>query len=156
DRGGDASTMVSGGLSGQPLPQEPWVHYNVNLAKMDQAWDTLIQLAEGLPLPPAFKDAVDLAKREFFGRDYTELRANTLKHLIAGQKPNITVAQWSGLTVPKLATSLAVAEVALDVAKDRAAQSRSVAMRSLIVQLGFLLGALVVAVGMILLVTKRV
>ncbi len=46
-------------------------------------------MAEGLPLPPAFNDAVNLAKREFFGSDYTELRTNTLKQLIAGQKPKL-------------------------------------------------------------------
>jgi methyl-accepting chemotaxis protein len=156
DRGGEASTMISGGISGQPLPQEPWVHYNVNLARMQQAWDTLIQMAEGLPLPPAFNDAVNLAKREFFGREYTELRTNTLKQLIAGQKPDIAVDKWSGMTVPKLATSLGVAEVALDVAKDHAAYKRSVAMRSLMLQLGFLVAALGMAAGMILLVSRRV
>jgi methyl-accepting chemotaxis protein len=156
DRGGDASTMVSGALSGQPLPQEPWVSYSVNLAKMQQAWDAMLQMASGLPLPPAFRNAVELANREFFGREYTELRSNSLKQLISGQKPSITVEQWSGLTVPKLATSLAVAEVALDVAKDHAAHQRSDAMRSLIVQLGFLAAAIALASGMILLVTRRV
>ena len=99
---------------------------------------TLLQMAAGLPLPPAFNDAVELAKREFFGREYTELRTNTLKQLIAGQKPSITVEQWSGMTVPKLATSLAVAEVALDVAKEHAAHQHAVAMRSLMLQLGLL------------------
>jgi methyl-accepting chemotaxis protein len=156
DRGGDASVMVSNALSGQALPQEPWVYYNNNLAKMQQAWDTLMQMAAGLPLPPAFNDAVELAKREFFGRDYTELRTASIKQLIAGQKPNVSQEKWSGMTVPKLATSLAVAEVALDVAKDHAANKRSTAMRSLMLQLGLLLGALGVAAGMILLVTRRV
>lgn len=156
DRGGDASVMVSNALSGQALPQEPWVYYNNNLAKMQQAWDTLMQMAAGLPLPPAFNDAVELAKREFFGRDYTELRTASIKQLIAGQKPNVSQEKWSGMTVPKLATSLAVAEVALDVAKDHAAYKRSTAMRSLMLQLGLLLGALGVAAGMILLVTRRV
>ena len=35
DRGGDASVIVSNGMAGQPLPQEPWVYYNSNLAKME-------------------------------------------------------------------------------------------------------------------------
>jgi methyl-accepting chemotaxis protein len=156
DRGGDASVMVSSALSGQPLPQEPWVYYNVNLARMQQAWDTLMQMAAGLPLPPAFNDAVELARREFFGREYTELRTNSIRQLIAGEKPNVSVEKWSGMTVPKLATSLAVAEVALDVAKDHTAYQRLTAMRSLILQLCLLLGALAVAAAMVLLVTRRV
>ena len=156
DRGGESSVMVSNGLSGQPLPQEPWVFYNVNLARAEQAWEAMLQMASGLPLPPAFNDAVELAKREFFGREYTELRTNTLKQLMSGEKPSITVERWSGMTVPKLATSLAVAEVALDVAKAHAAYQHAVAMRSLLVQLGLLLVALALAAGMILLVTGRV
>ena len=156
DRGGDSSVMVSNALSGQALPQEPWVYYNVNLARAQQAWESLLQMAAGLPLPPAFNDAVELAKREFWGREYTELRTNTLKQLIAGEKPSITVAAWSGMTVPKLATSLAVAEVALDTAKEHAAHQHAVAMRSLLLQLGLLLVALALGAGMILLVTGRV
>jgi methyl-accepting chemotaxis protein len=156
DRGGDSSVMVSNALSGQPLPQEPWVYYNVNLARAQQAWESLLQMAAGLPLPPAFNDAVELAKREFWGREYTELRTNTLKQLISGEKPSISVASWSGMTVPKLATSLAVAEVALDTAKEHAAYQHAVAMRSLLVQLGLLLVALALAAGMILLVSGRV
>ncbi len=156
DRGGDSSVMVSNALSGQALPQEPWVYYNVNLARAQQAWESLLQMAAGLPLPPAFNDAVELAKREFWGREYTELRTNTLKQLIADEKPSITVAAWSGMTVPKLATSLAVAEVALDTAKEHAAHQHAVAMRSLLLQLGLLLVALALGAGMILLVTGRV
>ena len=156
DRGGDASVMVSTGMSGQPLPAEPWVYYNTNLARMEQAWEAMLQMAAGLPLPASFNNAVEVAKREFFGREYTELRTKSLKELISGQKPTITVEQWSPLTVPKLATVLAVAEVALDVAKDHTANQRAIAMRSLSVQLGFLLVALAMAAGMILLVTRRV
>ena len=60
------------------------------------------------------------------------------------------------MTVPRLATVLAVAEVALDVAKDHTAGQRAAAMRSLTIQLGLLVLALGLAAGMILLVTRRV
>jgi methyl-accepting chemotaxis protein len=156
DHGGDASVIVSNGMAGQPMPQDPWMYYNRHLAKMEMAWDAMLQMAAGLPLPPRFNNAVEVAKREFFGRDYTELRTKLLKELISGQKPSVTVAQWSPVTVPKLATVLAVAEVALDVAKDHAARQRSAAMRGLMVQLGLLVLALAFAAGMILLVSRRV
>jgi methyl-accepting chemotaxis protein len=156
DRGGDASVIVSNAMSGQPLPQDPWVFYNANLARMEQAWEAMLQMAAGLPMPAKFNDAVEVAKREFFGTAYTELRTKTLKEIIAGQTPSITVDQWSPLTVPKLATVLAVAEVALDSAKDHTAKQHAAAMRSLMVQLVLLLGAVALAGGMILLVTRRV
>jgi methyl-accepting chemotaxis protein len=156
DRGGDASVIVSNGMSGQPLPQDPWVYYTTNLARMDQAWEAMLQMAAGLPMPAKFHDAVELAKKEFFGRDYTETRTKILKELISGQKPSVTVQQWSPVTVPKLATVLAISEVALDVAKEHTANQHAAAMRSLIVQLGLLMAAIALAAGMILLVTRRV
>jgi methyl-accepting chemotaxis protein len=156
DRGGDASVMVSNGMSGQKLPEEPWVYYNSNLARMEQAWESMQQMAAGLPLPPSFNNAVEVAKREFFGPEYTGLRTKLLKEIISGQKPSMTPDQWSPQTVPRLATILAVAEVALDVAKEHTANQRATAMRSLVVQLGLLVLALGLAAGMILLVTRRV
>ena len=156
DRGGDASVMVSNGMSGQALPQEPWVYFNANLARMEQAWEAMLQMAAGLPLPASFNNAVEVAKREFFGPEYTGLRAKLLKEIISGQKPSMTPDQWSPQTVPRLATVLAVAEVALDVAKEHTARQRAAAMRSLSWQLGLLVLALGMAVGMILLVTRRV
>ena len=156
DRGGDASVMVSNGMSGQALPQEPWVYFNANLARMEQAWEAMLQMAAGLPLPTSFNNAVEVAKREFFGPEYTGLRAKLLKEIISGQKPSMTPDQWSPQTVPRLATVLAVAEVALDVAKEHTARQRAAAMRSLSWQLGLLVLALGMAVGMILLVTRRV
>ena len=38
-----------------------------NLARMEQAWETMLQMAAGLPLPASFNNAVDVAKREFLG-----------------------------------------------------------------------------------------
>ena len=117
DRGGDASVMVSNGMSGQALPAEPWLYYNTNLARMEQAWEAMLQMAAGLPLPASFNNAVEVAKREFFGPEYTGLRTKLLKEIISGDKPSMTADQWSPMTVPRLATVLAVAEVALEVSQ---------------------------------------
>src|SRR5262245_4694171 len=58
DAGGEASTMVSGALSGQPLPAEPLIRYNANLAKLELAWALLRDQAAGLALTPKFNDAM--------------------------------------------------------------------------------------------------
>ena len=156
DRGGDASVLVSNGMAGQALPAEPWLYFNANLARMEQSWEVMLQMAAGLPLPASFNNAVEVAKREFFGPEYTGLRAKLLKEIISGQKPSMTVEQWSPMTVPRLETVLTVAEAALDVAKEHTARQHAAAMRSLMVQLGFLVVALGMAAAMILLVTRRV
>jgi methyl-accepting chemotaxis protein len=156
DTGGEASVMVSGGLSGQPIPADALVKYAGHVSRYETAWNVLEQQAAGVPLTPQFADAVAKAKREFFGREYVDLRTNTLKKLIAGQPPGITTDQWSALTVPKLATSLAVAEASLDAAKEHAAAQRASAIRTLGVQLGMLVAAVLLAGGMMLLVSRRV
>jgi len=156
DAGGEASVMVSGALSGQPLPTDAWGKYAAHVSRYETAWMVLEQQAAAMSLPPEFAEAVARAKREFFGRDYIDLRTNTLKKLMAGQQPDISTDDWSRLTVPKLATSLAVAEVALNVAKDYAAAQRASALRTLGVQLGLLLAAVLLAAGMMLLVSHRV
>ena len=79
-----------------------------------------------------------------------------MKILVAGQKPEMTTPQWTGLTVPKLATLLNVAEVALDIAKEHAATQRASAIRSLSIELALLMLALVLGVGMILMVSRRI
>ena len=71
----------------------------------------LQDVAAGLPLPARFTDAVAKAKREFLAADYTDLRMKTLKALIAGERVDVNQADWSRLSVDKLASLLAVAEV---------------------------------------------
>jgi methyl-accepting chemotaxis protein len=154
--GGDASVMISNALSGIALPPEPMLKYTANVAKADTAWASLEGVAAGLPLPPRFAAAVDKAKREFFGADTIALRDRTVKMLIAGEKPEMTSIQWSTMIVPKLGTALGVAEVALDVAKDRAVEQRAGAITRLSVELGFLTFAIVMAIGLMLVVSRRI
>ena len=154
--GDDASAMVSNTLGGQPLPQDALVKFTAHVSRVDTAWASLEDVAAGLPLPPRFGAALDKAKRDFFARDFIELRANTLKALIAGEKPNMTVEQWTPITVPKLGSLLGVAEAALDIAKDHVAQQRAEAMRAFTLQLGLLAAAVLVAGGMMWVVSRRV
>src|SRR5258708_11359267 len=76
--------------------------------------------------------------------------------LIAGEKPEMTTPQWTTMIVPKLATALGVAEVALDIAKTHAAEQRASASWRLFVELGLLAFAVAMALGLMLVVTRRI
>ena len=156
DTGGDASVMLSNTLGGQPLPAEPMLVYTANLSKNQTAWATLEQMAESLSLPRAMTDAIAKAKQEYYGPEHTSQRLDILKKLIAGQPTGINADQWGNITVPKLATLLRVSEAALDVAKEHAAQQQSVAKGKLAMQITMLAAAAAFAMGMMLLVSKRV
>jgi methyl-accepting chemotaxis protein len=153
---GDASVIISNGLAGQPLPKEPMQLYTNNLSKLETAWATLKEIASGLPLPKKLMDAMTFAEGEFLGAEYTELRLKNVKALIAGEKLDIKVDDWSTMSVAKLASLLQVAERALDVAKEYAAEQRANAIWALSMQLGFLLLALVAAAGIMLAISRRV
>src|SRR5215813_607877 len=138
--GGDASVLISNTLGGQPPPADAWVRYTAHVSKMETAWTAIADIAAGLPLPPRFGEAMDRARREFFGRDYADQRAALLKALIAGQQPDMTVERWTPITIPRLAAALGVAEAALDAAKEHAARQQSQAMSTLVFQLALLIG----------------
>jgi methyl-accepting chemotaxis protein len=154
--GGDASVIISNTLGGQPLPAEPLLRYNTNVSKLETAWATLEDTAAGLPLPARFTAAVQKAKSEFFAPDFIAFREKMLKGLIAGEKPEMSAPQWAGITVPKLSTVLGVAEAALDIAKDHAAQQRAEAIRSLSTQLALLAIAVMLGIAMMLMVSRRI
>jgi methyl-accepting chemotaxis protein len=156
DAGGDGSVIISNTLSGQPVPADALLTYTATISKSETAWSMLEEQVGGLTLPSALTGAIAKAKQEYFSPDFTALRLNTLKKLIAGQPPGITIAQWTPMSTPRLATLLGVAEAALDVAKDHAAQQQSAAMWKLVGQLAMLAAAAAFAMGMMLLVSRRV
>src|SRR5712691_3140225 len=156
DAGGEASVMLSNRLNGQPLPADPMLQHAGHVSRLNAMWALLEQQAAALHLPAQFNEAVARVKREFLSPDFTELRGNTFKKLVAGEPPGMTAEQWSTTTISKLTTLLAVAETALDVAKQHAAAQRAGAVRALTLELGLLALAVAFAAGMFALVSRRV
>jgi methyl-accepting chemotaxis protein len=154
--GGDASVIVSNTLSGQPLPADAFLKYTANVSKVETAWAALEDIAAAMPMPATFAAAMDKAKQDYFASDYPALRTKTLKALIAGESPGVTVDQWSPMSVGKLASLLGVAEAALDAAKVHTAEQYSAALSKLVLQLGLLVLAVLLAGGMMLTVSRLV
>src|SRR5262249_5045032 len=74
----------------------------------------------------------------------------------AGEQVNIVVDDWSKMSVARLGSLLGVADAALDVAKEHAAASRASAIKMLTIESALLIAAIVVVVGMMLVVSRRV
>jgi methyl-accepting chemotaxis protein len=154
--GGEASVVISSTMAGKPLSPTAWDDYVGLLSKINTSWAELKEVSRGLPLPPRYQEALQKAEREFFDPEYIAKRGDALKALIAGQRPAITLAQWTPYTVGKLMSVEAVAEVALDAAKERTAAQYGAARDDLILQLGLMAAAVILVVGMVLLVSLRV
>jgi methyl-accepting chemotaxis protein len=153
---GDMSLFVSNGLGGIAPPPDAMQSYNANGAKLDTAWATLNDIVSRLPSTPGLTAAMDKVKNDFYGSDYPALRTKALMQLIAGEPTGMTVDQWSPKSVEKLDMLLNVANAALDAAKDQAAAQAATAWHDLIMQLVLLVGACVLAGGMMLFVSRHV
>ena len=151
---GDASVVVSNTLAGIPLPADAFLKYTANVSKVDTAWGVLQDTAAALPVPASFTAAMNKARQEYFDSDYPAQRTKAIKALVAGQSPGVTVAEWSPMSVGKQAWLLRVADAALDAAKVHAADQYSVALTKLLVQLGLLVAAVVLAILMMMTVAR--
>ena len=153
---GDASLGVTNALAGLPIPPDAMALYTGHVGKTDGAWAALEDLVAGMSLPAGLKASIDTVKREFYGRDYLDLRTNILKAKIAGTDPGIAMEKWTPFTIAKLALVVSAAESALEAAKDHAATQRAAAIQSLAMQGGFLILAIIFGGVMMLVVTYRV
>jgi methyl-accepting chemotaxis protein len=153
---GESSVVISNTLAGRALSPTAWDDYMTNVSKVTTNWAQLKDLANGLPLPPRFVEAMQKVEHDYFDPVYMSLRTSALKALIAGQPPGVTIEQWSPMSVGKMSTIEGVADVALDAAKEHAADQYANALRDLIVQLCLMAGAVVLVVAMLLLISFRV
>ena len=153
---GDTSVAISNPLAGLPMPADPMVGYTQLTTRLETAWASVESLASMLPMPPRFGEAMVRARAGFISPEFAALRLKTLTALIRKEPAGFTADTWSPMAVEKLGTILGVAEAALSVARERANTLRDSAMQSLTTQLGLLGAALIFAVGMIVLVSRRV
>ena len=122
----------------------------------EAAWNALELTASGMQLPPAISSAMAATKTAYFEPQYLALRERLLKQVAAAEKPEMTANQWTPVTVGRIGAAVAVAEAALDAAKDHAAHLHATAQRSLVTQLALLVGALALAFGAQMIVARRI
>ena len=154
--GGEASILISNGMVAGRLGPEAPAKYASSVGGTRAAWLALESIAFGTPLPPKLAQAIDEAKKVYFGADYTAMRDRLLDAVIAGKKPEMTAVEWAPVTVGHLAALLTVAESALDAAKEHAEDLHASARFDLITQLALLTIALAFALGSMATVQRRV
>jgi methyl-accepting chemotaxis protein len=154
--GGDASLLVSNGINAGKVAPDAIQKYAGFVGATDRVWLALEDNAAGLALPAKLAQTIAAAKKAYFADEYTATRDRLLKAVIAGEKPELTANQWAPMTVSRLATVLAVAEGALEAAKEYAQEQRASAQRALAFQLGLLVVALGLATGGMLAISLRV
>ncbi|MCP3473802.1 methyl-accepting chemotaxis protein [Bradyrhizobium sp. CCGUVB1N3] len=154
--GGEASLIVSNGISAGRIAPETRIAYIQYVGGTAAMWKALELSTSGMQLPPALASAMTAAKAAYFDPDYLGLRDRLANAASNGEKAELSANQWTQTTVARLASAVVVAEAALDAAKSHTQEQRSAAQRALIVQLTLLVLALALTAGAITLVTRRV
>jgi methyl-accepting chemotaxis protein len=153
---GEASLLVSNGLSAGRATPEMQLAYTRLVGGTDVAWNALELAASGMQLPASLVTAMAEAKAAYFDPKYLTLRDRLMNATVVNEKPEVTAGDWTPLTVGRMSTAVTVAERALDEAKIHTLAQWSAAQHALILQLGLLAMALGVAFASMMAVSRRV
>ncbi|MBI1777935.1 MAG: methyl-accepting chemotaxis protein [Proteobacteria bacterium] len=154
--GGEASVLVSNGLAAGKVPPEARQLYAGWVRATEQLWAALEDLASGTQLPRPLASAITGAKENYFNVKFTGMRERLLNALINGEKPELTANQYSPISAETRESLLAVAERALDAAKDQGQALQVAAERQLFGQVMLFALALALAFGSMIAVNRRV
>ncbi|MBR0778374.1 methyl-accepting chemotaxis protein [Bradyrhizobium diazoefficiens] len=154
---GEASDLVSTGLVATgSLPLEAQQTYTKSVGAIENAWSGLESSTLGMTLSPELVNAMSAAKAAYFNPDYLALRDRLIDQIMVGSTTDMSSDQWTPLTTQRMGTAVTVAERALDEARDYAGGQYAGASRALAIQVVFLILAILVTVGAMLAVTRRV
>jgi methyl-accepting chemotaxis protein len=154
--GGDASILVSNGLTAGHATPEMRQSYTKFIGGIEAAWNALEIAKSGMRLPARLADSIAAAKTAYFEPQYVALRDRLMDASVSGEKPEMPPGQWTPFAIEHISSSVLVAEAALDAARDHAVAQNAAALSSLVVQLALLAVAIAVAIGSMLLVRRRV
>ena len=153
---GDASVVISNILAGAAVQPDTYMQYRFNLGRLKASWQGLEDLAAGATLPAKITEAMEKARRGYLAPDFAEKRETMMKALVAHQTPPMGAAEWTPLAIGKINTLQAVPESAIAAVREYATAKYGEAVTGLIVQLALLGVALLVAIGSLVAVTRRV
>ncbi|WP_407156780.1 methyl-accepting chemotaxis protein [Bradyrhizobium sp. STM 3557] len=153
---GEASSIVGAALTTGQISPETQIAYTKYMGGADAAWKALQLSVSGMELPAAMSSALKSVEAGYFDPQYLALSDRLIATVAKGEKGEITAYQWSPMTVGRMASALTFAEAALDEARGHASAQQGRAMQSLMLQLGLLVSALLVSIGAMTAINRRV
>jgi methyl-accepting chemotaxis protein len=153
---GDASGLTANALGPIGVPDNALETYFTHMASAQVAFKSIKDMASGVDLPPAFAEAVAAADRDYFSSGAIERQTKLLQTVVAGEKADTDTLGWSNYNAPRLMSLLNVANVALSIAETKAVEANTAATLSLWTNLGLFVGALALAIGIAIVVQRRI
>jgi methyl-accepting chemotaxis protein len=156
DTGGQAALLISKGLAAGRLPPEARQNFTKFVTGTEFVWNALETMVAGAQLPANLVEAMATAKTAYFDPQYLASSDQLLNAIIAGEKSDAAASQWGVEAIRRLTTAVMLAERALDEAKRHSVAQWSAARQSLILNVTLLASALVLAIGSMMVVGRRV
>ena len=94
DTGGQAAVLLSQGLNAGRLPPEARQTYAKFATGTEYSWKALETVVAGTQLPAGLVEAMAAAKTAYFEPQYMAFSERLLNAMIAGEKTEVTSAQW--------------------------------------------------------------
>jgi methyl-accepting chemotaxis protein len=154
---GDMSIVISGGLAlNKKLTAADLQRYTNLRGRVEAAWEIVGKLRNGAGSMPALATAMDDLKARYFAPEFSTMADRALAALASGEPAPFTAGEWTKESVPRIATTVALAEVALDAARKHAGEQVAAAQWNLMLKLVLLFGAVLVAGAGFALISRRV
>jgi methyl-accepting chemotaxis protein len=154
---GDMSIVISAGIAlKQKLAPADLQRYTNLRGRVEGAWELVGKLRNGAAFTPELTAAIDDVKTKYFAPEFGAMADKALAALASGDAPPFSAGEWTKESVPRIATTVALAEAALDAARQHAGAQVAAARSNLMLKLAMLIGAvLVTAIGFVV-VSRRV
>jgi methyl-accepting chemotaxis protein len=153
---GEASSIVGNALNSGKISPESQLAYTHYVGGTDASWKALQLTTAGMTLPQALSAALSAAQGGYFDPQYVALSDRLVDAVARGEKGEITSTEWSPMSVGRMNTATAVADAALDTARDYANGQQSLALRSLVLQLSLLVLAVAASGAAMAMISRRV
>jgi len=153
---GEAALVVSAIVNGASPPADARTRWAMLTGAARAQWLLTQDTIAGLDLPATVRRTLTETAEAQFAPEYLALQERIITAGIAGTRPEMTVEQWTGTTVPTLSRVVDAAEAALNVADDAAEHAMAADWRNVIWQAAVMVLSVLAAIGGLLLVTRYV
>ena len=154
---GDMSIMISAGLAlNKKLTAADLQRYTNLRGRVEAAWEVVGKLRNGARSSPELTAAAENLKTKYFAPEFGAMADKALAALSSGEAAPFSAGEWTKESVPRIATTVALAEAALEAGKQHALGQVAAARWNLMLKLALLAGAMLVAAVGFVLVSRRV
>jgi methyl-accepting chemotaxis protein len=153
---GELGGLINLAVAGVNVPADSVAQFDKAIAKTRGIWESAKSVLEGVPVDGRVSAAMARGEAQFLNDGVLGPMRAMLASIVAGGKAGVSADVFNADILPRLASLLEPANLALDVAIEQATAQRAVALRTLIAYAGILAAGLLIVVTAFVVIARRV